>query len=218
MAEVKMAAEIRNEMGKNRARKLRKTGYIPGIVYGRGMETQAVKVNDHDFRKMLRKYGSSSLMDLDLDGEIIPVIIKEIQEHPIKDELLHVDFQKLRMDEKVKLTVPITIVGREAVETIETILVQQIDEVDIECLPGNIPQLVEADVSNIDLNTPLLIEDLNIAKDENIDILEDLKDPIAILTEAAEEEEEEELLDEEMPEVEVIGEETDEKEEEIDEE
>lgn len=209
MAEVKMAAELRNEMGKNRSRQLRNNGYIPGILYGKGMETQPVKVKESEFRRVLRTYGSSSLMDLELDDKVIPVIIKEIQEHPIKNQYLHVDFQKLRMDETVKLTVPITIVGRENVEKGHIILVQQIDEINIECLPTNIPQSVEADVSNIDFNTPLLIEDLDIAKDENITILDDLKDPIAVLTEVSEEEEEEEL-DEEMPEVEVIGEETEE--------
>ena len=207
MAEVKMAAELRSEIGKNRSRQLRKNGFIPGIVYGRGMETQAVKVRESEFRKVLRRYGSSSLIDLGVDGKVLPVIIKEIQEHPIKNEYLHVDFQKLRMDEKVKLVVPITIVGREKVESVDTILVQQIDEVEIECLPAYIPQLVEADVSGIDLNTPLLIEDLDIAKDENITILDDLKDPIAILTEPTQQEELDEELDEEMPEVEVIGEE-----------
>ncbi|MEY8303504.1 50S ribosomal protein L25 [Anaerosalibacter bizertensis] len=208
MAEVKMAAELRNEMGKNRSRQLRNKGYIPGILYGKGMETQPVKVKESEFRRVLRTYGSSSLMDLELDDKVIPVIIKEIQEHPIKNQYLHVDFQKLRMDETVKLTIPITIVGRENVEKGDIILVQQIDEVNIECLPGNIPQSVEADVSNIDLNTPLLIEDLDIAKDENITILDDVKDPIAVLTEVAEEVEED--LDEEMPEVEVIGEESEE--------
>lgn len=208
MAEVKMAAELRNEMGKNRSRQLRNKGYIPGILYGKGMETQPVKVDEAEFRKVLRKHGSSSLMDLELDDKVIPVIIKEIQEHPIKNEYLHVDFQKLRMDETVKLTIPIAIVGRENVEKGDIILVQQIDEVNIECLPGNIPQSVEADVSNIDLNTPLLIEDLDIAKDENITILDDVKDPIAVLTAVAEEVEED--LEEEMPEVEVIGEESEE--------
>lgn len=208
MAEVKMAAELRSEIGKNRSRQLRKNGFIPGIVYGRGMETQAVKVRESEFRKVLRRYGSSSLIDLGVDGKVLPVIIKEIQEHPIKNQYLHVDFQKLRMDETVKLTIPIAIVGRENVEKGDIILVQQIDEVNIECLPANIPQSVEADVSNIDLNTPLLIEDLDIAKDENITILDDVKDPIAVLTEVAEEVEED--LEEEMPEVEVIGEESEE--------
>lgn len=203
-----MAAELRNEMGKNRSKQLRNNGYIPGILYGKGMETQPVKVDESEFRKVLREHGSSSLMDLKLNDKVIPVIIKEIQEHPIKNQYLHVDFQKLRMDETVKLTVPITIVGRENVEKGQIILVQQIDEVNIECLPANIPQLVEADVSNIDLNTPLLIENLDIAKDKNITILDDVKDPIAVLTEVAEEVEED--LDEEMPEVEVIGEESEE--------
>ena len=97
------------------------------------------------------------------------------------------------------------IVGRENAESVETILIQQLNEIDIECLPGNIPQSIVADVSNVDLNTPFFVEDLEISKDDSITILRDPQDVIASLTVPTIQKEDEDE-DEELPEVEVIGE------------
>lgn len=211
MADAKLSAEIRQEIGKNRSKQLRQTGYLPGILYGKGEETKTIKVKAPEFLKLIRKYGLSSLIDLEIEGDVVPVIIKETQEHPVKGTLLHVDFQKLNKDEKVKLTLPITITGREKVEGIETILVQQLNEIEIECFPDDIPQSIIADVSNIDLNTPFFVEDLEIAKNEEITINRDLKDVIASLSIPTTPEEDEEEEEETM-EVEVIGEEEEEEE------
>lgn len=206
MAEAKMKAEIREETGKSKVRQLRNNDFIPAVVYGKGEETKTIKVNKQEFQKTIRSYGVSSLIDLELDGETVPVIIKEMQNDPIKGDYIHIDFQKLLMDELVKMTLPINIIGREKVNTHDTVFIQQLDEIEIECLPRYIPQVVEADVSNIDLKTPFFVEDLEIFKDENITVLRDPQDVVAILTEpTSHEEEEEEELDE-MPEVEVIGE------------
>lgn len=209
MANAKLSAEIRQELGKNRSRALRHEDYLPAVLYGKGEETKTIKMNALEFLKLVRKHGYSSLIDLELDGETLPVIIKEVQNHPVKGNVIHVDFQKLNKDEKVKLTLPISIIGRENAETKETILVQQLNEIEIECLPRYIPQSIEADVSNVDLNTPLFVSDLEIAKNENITIFRDLQDVVASLTEPTSHVEEEDE-DEELPEVEVIGEETEE--------
>lgn len=213
MVDAKLSAEIREEIGKNRSRQLRQDDYLPAVLYGKGEDTRSIKMKRPEFIKLVRRHGYSSLIDLELEGETLPVIIKEVQNHPVKGDFIHVDFQKLNMDEKIKLTIPITIVGREKAETVETILVQQLNEIDIECLPINIPQSVVADVSNVDLNTPFFVEDLEIFKDETITIFRDPQDVIASLTEPTVHEEEEDEEDEELPEVEVIGEETEEDEE-----
>ncbi len=210
MADVKLSAEIRQEIGKNRSNQLRHEDYLPGIIYGKGKETKAIKVRKPDFEKLVRKHGYSSLIELEVEGETSPAIIKEVQNHPVKGTFLHVDFQLLNMDEKIKLTLPITIVGRENAESAETILIQQLNEIDIECLPGNIPQSIVADVSNVDLNTPFFVEDLEIFKDDSITIFRDPQDVIASLTVPTVQVEEDEDEDEELPEVEVIGEEKEE--------
>lgn len=208
MADAKLKAEIRQEIGKNHVKHLRDNNFIPAVIYGRSEETKNIKVDERDFHKMIKAHGSSALIDLEIEGEKVPAIIKEMQNDPVKGNLIHIDFQKLRMDEKVKMTLPITIVGREKVDTPSTILVQQLDEIEIECLPKDIPQAVVADVSNIDLNTPFFVEDLEIYKNKDITIFRDPKDAIAILTEPTRQEESEEDT-EETPEVEVIGEKED---------
>lgn len=201
MANAKLSAEIRQDIGKNRSKKLREAGYLPGILYGKNEEPKTIKVETPEFLKLVRKHGFSSLIDLELEGEVVPVIIKETQEHPFKGTLLHVDFQKLNKNEKIKLTIPITISGREHVESVDAILLQQLNEIEIECFPDDIPQSIVADVSNIDLNTPFAVEDLDIAKNENITINRDMKDVIASLSAPTTHEEEEgEEVEEEEPE------------------
>ncbi len=159
----------------------------------------------------------STLIDLELDGNVSPVLIKEVQTHPFKNQFLHVDFQQLNMDEKVKLTIPITLLGRDDIAIQPSILIQQLDELEIECLPGNIPQSIEVDVSNIDFTTPVFISDLDIFGNEDVTIFREADDVIASLIEPTMEEEleeieaaEEEGLEVEADEVPVIGEEDEE--------
>ncbi len=219
MAEAKLNAEIRNEVGKNQLNKIRKEGFVPAVVYGKGEETRHIKVNKQQFQKFLRDFGSSGLLHLTIDGKDVPTIVKEAQKHPYKNEYLHVDFQQLRMDETVRMTLPITLVGRENIEIQPSILVQQLDEIEIECLPGDIPEKLEADVSHLDFNTALFVSDLDIFNNESITLLRDADDVVATLTEPISEEELE-ALDEEVEddmEVEVIGEDEEAKDEETDE-
>ncbi len=217
MAEAKLDAEIREEIGKGQINKIRQEDFIPGVVYGKGEKTRHIKVKKQQFQRFLRKHGTTGLLDLVLDDGSVPVIIKEVQKHPFKDIYLHVDFQQLRMDEKVKITLPITLKGRENIQIQPSILVQQLDEIEIECLPMDIPSKLEADVSHLDFSTPLFVSDLAIFKNENITILRDADDVVATLTQPISEEElealDEEIVEEDM-EVEVIGEEETEEDEE----
>lgn len=183
MAIPKIIAEARDEKGKNKVSKLRKDNYLPGVIYGKGETTQSVQVDKAEFQKILNNYGTSALVDIHLNSRTIPVIIKEVQKDSVKHQLLHVDFQKLVQNQKIKLTLPITIVGRENVKIRPSIVMQQLDEVEIECFPKDIPHVVEADVSNLDFKTPLFVSDLSIAKNENINIFRDLNDVVATLNE-----------------------------------
>ena len=183
MAIPKIIAEARDEKGKNKVNKLRKDKYLPGVIYGKGETTQSVQVDRAEFQKILNNYGTSALVDIHLNSRTIPVIIKEVQRDSVKHQLLHVDFQKLVQNQKIRLTLPIAIIGRENVKIRPSIVMQQLDEIEIECFPKDIPHIVEADVSNIDFKTPLFVSDLSIAKNENINIFRDLNDVVATLNE-----------------------------------
>ncbi len=208
MAQIKMQIEKRTDKGSNVVKKMRAKDMIPGVLYSRGKETVHVVVNKPEFIRVYRKAGSTSLLELDLDGVAIPAIIKDIQRHPYKDEVLHIDLQELNMAEKIKITIPIVLLNRDIIKIQPSVLMQQIDEIDVECLPGDIPNTAEVDVRDMELFDAITIADLDIAKDEKIEILEDLDTVVCTLTEPSydEEEEEDELLDDEMLEPELIGE------------
>ena len=161
MAAIKIQVEGRTGTGKNKVDKIRQEDFIPGVLYGKGQETKHIQVERRVFEKVYKTAGMSTLIDLELDGDVSPVLIKEVQTHPFKNQFLHVDFQKLNMNEKVKLTIPITLLGRDDIVVQPSILIQQLDEIEIECLPGDIPQSIEIDVRNIDFTTPIFVSDLD---------------------------------------------------------
>ena len=204
MAAIKIQVEKRTGLGKNKVDKIREEDFIPGVLYGKGEETEHVKVDNRIFEQVYKSAGTSTLIDLDLEGNVVPVLIKEVQRHPFKNQYLHVDFQKLNMNETVKLTIPITLIGRDSIKLQPSILMQQLDEIEIECLPKDIPQSIEVEVSDITFDTPILVSDLEIFNNENITLFREADDVIANLVAPAEEteEDEEEVEADEVP---VVG-------------
>lgn len=205
MAAIKMQVNKRVETGKNPIKKLREVNDIPAVVYSKGAETLHIKVNTSEFIRVYKLAGGTALLELDLEGEKIPAIIKDLQRHPVKDQILHIDFQKLNMDEKIKLTIPVVLVNRDSIRLQPSILMQLLDQVEVECLPAHIPNTADVNVQDMDFNTPMLVKDLDIASNENITILRDLDDVVCTLTEPSmieEDEEDEETLlsDEEVTE------------------
>lgn len=215
MDEKKLLATPRVEIGTTNAKKMRREKMVPGIVYSRGKETKHVKVNQIDFAKVFRVVSTSSLMELEVEDEVLPVIVKTVQKDPVKGDVIHIDFQELDMKQKIKITVPIHLLNRDSIQIQPSVLMQMIDTIEIECLPGDIPEAIEIDVSGIDFDSPIYVKDLDLIEDEKVEILTDIETTICTLSEPAMEEEEEDELDEvEDPmDVPVIGEEEDEEEE-----
>lgn len=205
MSSLKMKIEKRDEIGSNKVNKLRVNEIIPGVIYKRGEATKSIQLSNTDFLKIYRKAGTTSIINLELDGETYPVVIKEIQKHPFKNQIFHIDFQGLNMDEKIKMNIPIYLLNRDAIKIQPSVLAQLIDIVEVECLPGNIPQGAHVDVTDIDFDTPKLVSDLDIASDETIEILTDIDSTVCVLSQPSMEEEEEiddedgEEIDAEVP-------------------
>jgi large subunit ribosomal protein L25 len=134
-----LQVQNRNETGTNRAKKIRAENMIPGVIYSKGEETKHISMNPADFFKVYKEAGSSAVIHLDLDGEDIPVLIREVQTDPIKDMVfLHVDFLKLDLKEKIKVNVPIVLLNKESIRLQPSILMQLTDEIEVECLPTEI--------------------------------------------------------------------------------
>ena len=217
MERFQLEAEAREKTGKSIARKLRREGKIPGVVYGRERNPQALIV---DPLKLKGKLDANAIVDLTIkdDGEksTETVMIKDYQKHVIKNELLHVDFHHISMDETITVTIPIETVGKAYGVQEGGVLQQLMREVEIECLPTDIPDKFELDITELDVGDSLQVSDLEVG--DEIDLVSALDDVIVTVVTPSEEiteEVEEELLDVEGLEPEVIGEETEEVEEEL---
>lgn len=160
--QVTLPAEKRDEAGKGAARRLRREGYIPAVVYGHGIDSENLKVRLEDLESTLHEARvGSTLVDLKVDGDSAPVLIREVQRHPFKAELLHVDFFKIRADETVRVSVPLRLEGKPIGVEEGGILQQNRHEVEVECLPGDIPEYFELDVSGLDIGDSFHIADLD---------------------------------------------------------
>ncbi|HZH93687.1 MAG TPA: 50S ribosomal protein L25 [Tissierellaceae bacterium] len=207
MSDKKLLAAPRVGIGSGSAKKMRREKLVPGIVYSKGEETKHVQVDQIDFVKVFRIVGTSSLMELEVDGEVIPVIVKSVQRNPVKGEVIHIDFQKLDMKQKIKITVPVYLLHRDAIKLQPSVLMQMLDTIEIECLPGDIPESVGIDVSGMDFETPLYVKDLEIMGEDNVEVLTDPESIICTLNEPTMEEEEDGEAVEDPMSVPVVGEE-----------
>ena len=197
MADLVLNANNREATGKNKVNKLRADELIPGVVYAKNEDNLNVQVTSRDFDKILRKAGTSTIITLDIDGENKDVLIKDYQTHPYKNQYLHIDFQAINQNETIRVSVPVVLLGREDLKIEQSVLVQNIDTVDVECLPKYIPQTAEVDISEFEIGDNRTIADLDIFGNENITILAEEDELICSLQEASEEEipEDEEAAD-----------------------
>lgn len=145
--------------------KLRKSGWIPAVLYGRGYENINLQIKNADFAKVFAEAGESTLIDIEGEGvEKAKVLIKEAQTDPVKDNFIHVDFYKIRMDEPIYTEIPLRFVGEApAVKDLGGILVKNLDKVEVKCLPGDLVHDIEVDISQLkEFNDSISIKDLKV--------------------------------------------------------
>ena len=169
---VSLAAERRNASGKGPARQMRMTERVPAVVYGRGRDTESLSVSGADIDKLLATHATgSTIIELDIDGNPVKVLIREVQRHPVRRSIMHLDFYEIHEGETVTVTVPIHIEGSpDGVRNAGGTLDQVLREVQIAVLPRNIPERVELDVDALTIGQSLHVSDLVI---ENAKILTD---------------------------------------------
>ncbi|RKD28816.1 50S ribosomal protein L25 [Thermohalobacter berrensis] len=188
----KLKAELRENGGKAYSKKLRKEGFLPGVIYGHNKETRPLKVKIANLKKILNRYGIGTTVNIELEGEVVPAIIKEVQDAIVKDDLVHVDFQQLSANEKIRVHVPIILLGKDKAGSSTSTIQQQLTKLEMQCFPKYIPQNVTVDVSNLEEGESITIEDLDIYNNENIHIMHEPKEIVASLTSTSREEKEEE--------------------------
>jgi large subunit ribosomal protein L25 len=180
MAKSNLGAAPRQGGGKGVARKLRSAGRVPAVLYGHGEEPRALSVNAHDLGLLIGSVNvGNTLVTLDIDGEgPQDVLLREVQMHPYKPEALHVDFFHVHAGEKIHLKIPVRLTGTPVgVHTDGGVLDQVLYELEVECLPGNIPDGVEIDVANLVLGESVRVGD--IPAQDGVKFLQDGELPIA---------------------------------------
>lgn len=173
--------------GKNEARRLRAQGRIPGVVYGAKKNTVAVSLDPKQISRILHsKSGHNTIFDLHVGSEKAKVMIVDWQYDPMLGKLLHIDMKRIAMDEQIRVKVPIHLVGEaEGVKTQGGILDQVLREVEVECLPGDIPTHIDADVTALVFGTVLRVSDL--PRNTKVKYLTDEEQTVAHITSVKEE-------------------------------
>jgi large subunit ribosomal protein L25 len=206
MEEVLLKATRREVVGKQ-VKALRRQGWLPAIIYGSGIEPLPISLNYLEANRILPGVSSSRLIVVDVDGEKHTSLVRERQRHPVTGEMIHLDFQEVSMTEKLRTMVSLELIGEApAIDSYGGVLVPGQERIEIECLPGDLPNLIEVDISGLqEIGDALYVRDLVIPK--NVEVLTD-KDELVIVITAPEaepieeeEEEEEEIYGAEEPEV-----------------
>ena len=155
-------AQPRNERGKNEARRVRRSGRIPAVLYGAKQECLAISVDPKQIARILTsESGHNSIFDVQVGDERTKAMIVDWQYEPIKGALLHIDLKRIAMDERLKVSVPVMLKGEAAgVKQQGGILEQVLREVELECLPGDIPSHIDADITELVFGKLLRVADL----------------------------------------------------------
>jgi large subunit ribosomal protein L25 len=182
-----LQAQPRVPGNKNDARRIRRDGKIPAVVYGAGKEARSVSVDPRQVSRILHsESGYNTIFDLTLDGERTKAMIIDWQYEPIKGALLHIDLKRIAMDQRLQVHVPIVLKGEaEGVKQQGGILEQVAREVEVECLPGDIPTAIEVDVSHLVFGKVMRISDL--PQPDKVKFLSDPNQPVAHIISVKEE-------------------------------
>lgn len=144
-------------------KRLRKDGYLPATVYGKGMETQSIVIKQEDLRKTLKEAGRNAVYKLEVEGgDSYDVIVKEMTKNAMSDGYINIDFMKVSLTEEIKQEVTLRILGKEQIEMKKLLLVQNIPSVLIKALPQDIPEHIEVDASELEVGEHILLSDVKL--------------------------------------------------------
>ena len=199
MEKIVLNAEKRTITGK-KVKNLRNTGKVPAVIYGDEIQSLPITLDKKDTTNILNKYSGSTILTIEVEGEQYATLVREIQQDYLKNVLLHVDFLSVSLKEKLRTTVSISLVGDAPVlEEFSALIVSGIDQIEVECLPQDLPEIIEVDISSLnEIGSAIYLKDLPAIAD--VEFLSDPEELIAVASavkeEVEEEVEEEEILDE----------------------
>ena len=185
----KLNVDIRKEQGTSAARRTRLQNKVPAVVYHSGEEGIALSIDKVSLNKALRT--GQMIFEISVEEKNQFVLVKEVQYHPVTDEIIHIDLQKVREDEKISLDVAVRSTGDSQGVKLGGILVQMLNSVSVKCKPSEIPEFLEIDVTEMEINTNLFVRDITLP--EGVEML--TADDIAVVSVQEPKEEQEEVVE-----------------------
>ena len=192
MEDSKLIAKKRDLQGSANSRRLRKAGSLPGVIYGDGKEATAILLDMHDFEQLLHHHTSETvLVDIAIEGEgEISALVKDVQHHPVTGDLVHVDLQKMDAKKVIQVEIQVELVGEANGVKAGGILDLVLHTISIECLPGDLSESIEIDVSEMEIGDALHLGDLEL--DAKFKVLGDKESIVVSVSEPHVETEEDE--------------------------
>ena len=182
---IELNADVRTVLG-GKVKALRKSGYIPAILYGKDQESIPLQVPVKDFGNVLKEAGESTLVYLNVGGQSYPTIIHDVARDTLTDIILHTDFYKVKLDEKIKTNVPVVFVGESpAVKDLGGIFVRNVNELEVEAFPQDLPHEITIDISALkNFGDQILVKDIDLGASVKIEadaetIVATAKEPIS---------------------------------------
>ena len=200
-----LEAKVREKTGKSAAHFLRREGWVPAVLYGLKEETISLQVKEKEFAGIVKESGENAVIDLEIGGEAdsaVHGIVKERQFDPVWGKLLHIDFLRISLTQKLTAEVPVVTIGESAGEKEGGILEHVLRHVEVECLPDKIPENIEVDVTGLEIGDSIHVEQLVVPADAEM-VTEHDKVVISIVRPRVEEEKE--VVEEEAEEPELVG-------------
>ncbi|MDD2372241.1 MAG: 50S ribosomal protein L25 [Syntrophomonadaceae bacterium] len=191
MAEVeKISCQKRDIKTRGFLNELKRSGLVPGTVYGKGIDNQAISLASKQLSRIFQVHGSRGLFSLEIEGSSgLMVVVREVQRHPITGQLIHVDFWEVRLDEKINSTVGISIIGEEEIMKKGGILQSGAKEIEVSSLPQDIPETLVYDIAALEIGDKVTVADLQVPA--GVEILTSLEAMVATVLAPAKPDEEE---------------------------
>lgn len=178
-----LKVEVRKELSKTENKRYLRNGYIIGVINRKGMDSVPIAVKKDEFRRVLKENGRNAILKLhDSDNNNYDVMVKTIEVSPLKYEYHHVDFQKVSLDEEIKVEVALKFLGTDLLKAKRLILNRQMDTILVSGLPQDIPDAIEVDVSNKEIGDSIFVRDLELGKGITTEVAADQL--VASITEA----------------------------------
>jgi large subunit ribosomal protein L25 len=182
MAEQASLAAQRRDVHGKKVRQLRRQGIIPANVFGRGRDSTAIQVQAHDLKRLLAAHGGTRLISLRIDGADEAALLRHVQHDPRTGAIEHVDFMHVEMTQPIRARVPVRLIGEApAVRVLGGVLLHMSDAIEVECLPRDLPESVELDISQLDqLDATLHVSDVVLPP--KVTLLDDPNEPLVKVT------------------------------------